>query len=146
MRNNKSKCKGGHEVIRIQSTIEGNDFSLHKLEQLLKPQGYVIGGNWDYDKGFFDYKMADDDGYQFLRIPFEAVEGELDKRGTIVRLGTPFVLSHVYQRGIDDATSGNLSATVNQFSEPEDPDGQVADKYVSEGRKLVKELESILKR
>ncbi|MBM7717663.1 hypothetical protein JOC94_004694 [Bacillus thermophilus] len=132
-------------MIQIDSRIEGRRFNLHHLEQLLKPRGYTIGGNWDYDKGFFDYKMADDGGYQFLRIPFTAVEGELDSRGTVVELEKPFVLNHVYQRGLDDHVNvGNMTATLNQFQEPEDPDGSVDEKYIIQGKKLVKKLESIL--
>lgn len=132
-------------MYEINSTIEGKEFNLHKLEQLMKPKGYVIGGNWEYDRGFFDYKMADDDGYQFLRIPFTAVWGELDTPGVVVKLGTPFVLSHVYQKGLDDhADSSNMSASFNQFSEPEDPDGSLDEKYIQMGKDLVNELETIL--
>jgi len=132
-------------VYEINSTIEGKEFNLHKLEQLMKPKGYVSGGNWEYDRGFFDYKMADDDGYQFLRIPFTAVWGELDTPGVVVKLGTPFVLSHVYQKGLDDhADSSNMSASFNQFSEPEDPDGSLDEKYIQMGKDLVNELETIL--
>ncbi|RWR06330.1 YugN-like family protein [Siminovitchia fortis] len=132
-------------MIRIESSIEGRRFNLHKLEQLLKPRGYTIGGNWDYDKGFFDYKMANDEGYQFLRIPFTAVDGQLDKRGAVVELGKPFVLNHVYQGGFDDGpNSGNMTASFNQFAEPEDPDGSLDDKYISKGRDLVKNLEALL--
>lgn len=132
-------------MIPIESAIEGRRFNLHKLEQLLKPRGYTIGGNWDYDKGFFDYKMADEGGYQFLRIPFTAVDGQLDRRGAVVELGKPFVLNHVYQRGLDDHVDvGNMTASFNQFQEPEDPDGSVDDKYVDRGRRLVGDLESLL--
>ncbi|HEY4552271.1 MAG TPA: YugN-like family protein [Bacillaceae bacterium] len=132
-------------MIQIDSAIEGRQYNLHALEQLLKPRGFVIGGNWDYDKGFFDYKMADDEGYQFLRIPFTAVEGQLDARGAIVQLGKPFVLAHVYQEGLDDlADSSNLSAPVNQFSEPKDKDGSVDNQYVAMGQDLVKEVEAML--
>ncbi len=52
-------------MIEIPSALEGKTFLLNVLEQELKPLGYVIGGNWDYDHGSFDYKMADDVGYQF---------------------------------------------------------------------------------
>jgi hypothetical protein len=132
-------------MIPIDSTIEGKRFNLHKLEQILKPRGYAIGGNWDYDKGFFDYKMGNEGGYQFLRIPFTAVEGQLDSRGAVVELGKPFVLNHVYQRGLDDhADAGNMTASFNQFQEPEDPDGSVDEKYISDGRNLVKSLEAVL--
>lgn len=134
-------------MIPIDSTIEGRRFNLHKLEQLLKPRGYTIGGNWDYDKGFFDYKMADEGGYQFLRIPFTAVEGELDRRGAVVELGKPFVLHHVYQRGLDDHVDvGNMTASFNQFQEPEDPDGSVKEKYVSMARNMIKRLEGVLEK
>ncbi|MBS4195189.1 YugN-like family protein [Lederbergia citri] len=132
-------------MFEINSTIEGKEFNLHKLEQLLKPKGYVIGGNWEYDRGFFDYKMADDGGYQFLRVPFTAVWGELDTPGVVVKLGTPFVLSHVYQKGLDDhADSSNMSASFNQFSEPEDSDGSLDEKYIQMGKDLVNELETIV--
>ncbi|MFD1707813.1 YugN-like family protein [Siminovitchia sediminis] len=132
-------------MIHIDSSIEGRRFNLHKLEQLLKPKGYTIGGNWDYDRGFFDYKMANDEGYQFLRVPFTAVEGQLDMNGAVVELGKPFVLNHVYQRGLDDHVDvGNVTASVNQFSEPEDPDGSVDEEYVKQGKELVQSLETLL--
>ncbi|HBZ10951.1 MAG TPA: hypothetical protein DEO65_13950 [Bacillus bacterium] len=132
-------------MIQIESSIEGRRFNLHKLEQLLKPRGYTIGGNWDYDRGFFDYKMANDEGYQFLRVPFTAVDGQLDQKGAVVELGKPFILNHVYQEGIDDGPDpGNMTASFNQFAEPEDPDGSVDDKYIAKGHELIKNLEVAL--
>lgn len=132
-------------MIQIESAIEGRRFKLYKLEEMLKPRGYTIGGNWDYDRGFFDYKMADDGGYQFLRIPFTAVDGQLDRYGVMVELGRPFVLNHVYQKGIDAGpTPGNLTASINQFAEPEDPDGSVDEKYIKRGKQLVQRLETLL--
>jgi YugN-like family len=132
-------------VIELSSTIEGKHYQLYKLEQLLKPLGYTIGGNWDYDHGYFDYKIDDEVGYQFLRVPFKAVDGQLDSRGATVEFGKPFLLGHKYQRGLDDyATAGDFSGTVNQFSEPQDPDASIPDKYVDIGRELVKELEDIM--
>lgn len=132
-------------MIQIDSTIEGRRFNLHKLEQLLKPRGYTIGGNWDYDEGFFDYKIADEGGYQFLRIPFTAVEGQLDSRGAVVELGKPFVLNHVYQSGLDDHVDvGNVTASFNQFQEPEDSDASVEQKYVKKGKALIERVEQLL--
>jgi hypothetical protein len=132
-------------MIEIPSRLEGKTFSLYKLEQLLKPLGYVIGGNWDYDHGSFDYKMDDEAGYQFLRVPFEAIDGQLDSHGTTVKFGRPFLLSHKYQIGVDDhADVGNFGASFNQFAEPQDPDATFPEKYINVGKALVKELESRL--
>ncbi len=96
-------------MIEIPSQLEGRQFDLYKLEQKLKPVGYSIGGSWDYDHGSFDYKISDDGGYQFLRLPFTAVDGQLDARNCTVELGRPFLLNHVYQEELDDhAQSGNI--------------------------------------
>lgn len=133
-------------MIEISSNIVGKQYDLYKLEQKLKPIGYSIGGNWDYDHGSFDYKIDDEDGYQFLRVPFKSIDGQLDSRNCTVELQTPFLLSHIYEGGIDHDHSeiGNASAAFNQFQEPVDKDATFPDKYIDKGKALVKELENVL--
>lgn len=132
-------------MIPIPSKIEGLTIMMHKLEQKLEPLGYTIGGGWEYDHGFFDYKINDEGGYQFLRLPFEAIDGQLDSNGTAVQLGRPFLLSHLFQEGLDDRVNSELlSSSINQFSEPKDPDAKVPEKYLETGERLVRELEKTL--
>jgi hypothetical protein len=134
-------------MIPLPSKIEGVTTQLYQLEQLLKPLGYTIGGNWDYDHGYFDYKIDDEVGYQFLRVPFEAIDGQLDSHGVTVQLARPFLLSHKYQVGLDDHVESDmdgLSATINQFQEPQDPDASFPEKYIDLGKALVGELEAVL--
>ncbi|MGM0854517.1 MAG: YugN-like family protein [Bacillota bacterium] len=132
-------------MIELSSNIEGRHYQLYKLEQLLKPLGYSIGGNWDYDHGYFDYKIDDEVGYQYLRVPFTSVDGQLDSRGATVEFGKPFLLSHKYKRGLDDyASTGTFSGSVNQFSEPQDSDASFPEEYIEVGKDLVKELENVL--
>lgn len=132
-------------MITLASSLQGKRFNLYELEQKLKPMGFVIGGNWDYDHGSFDYKIDDEGGYQFLRLPFSATDGQLDSPGVSVRFSQPYVLAHVYQRGLDDyASAGVISGSTNQFSEPQDPDGQVKEKYIIAGKRLLEEVETIL--
>ncbi|WP_141552509.1 YugN-like family protein [Bacillus pseudomycoides] len=133
-------------MIPIQSNLEGHTYALFKLEEVLKPLGYSIGGNWDYDKGCFDYKVDEEDGYQFLRVPFTAVEGELDVPGVVVRLDTPYLLSHVYQDELDDQVNTLTAGAsgLDQFAEPQDADGNIKRKYIDIGKALVKELEKHL--
>lgn len=135
-----------NSLIPIQSNLEGHTYALFKLEETLKPLGYSIGGNWDYDKGCFDYKIDEEDGYQFLRVPFTAVEGELDVPGVIVRLETPYLLSHVYQDELDDQVNMLTAGTsgLDQFAEPKDADGNIKRKYIDIGKVLVQELEKHL--
>ena len=133
-------------MIEISSNLVGKQFDLNKLERLLKPKGYVIGGNWDYDQGSFDYKMAEQDGYQFLRIPFTAIDGDIDSHHCTVLMGQPYLLSHLYQGGLDDhAHSDNSSATFNQFQEPANKDASMPENFQEVGKKLVQEIEVLLK-
>ncbi|MTH55649.1 hypothetical protein GKZ89_19835 [Bacillus mangrovi] len=132
-------------MIEIPSKLEGEQYSLFDLESELKPLGYSIGGGWDYEKGFFDYKIDDEVGYQYLRVPFTASSGALDSRNTSVAIGRPFLLSHKYQIGLDDhARVGNFQASFNQFSEPQDKDASFPEEYIDVGKALVKELEELL--
>ncbi|MED1409184.1 MULTISPECIES: YugN-like family protein [Bacillus] len=129
-------------MIPIQSNLVGRTYALYKLEEVMKPLGYSIGGNWDYDKGCFDYKIDEEDGYQFLRVPFTAVDGELDMPGVVVRLETPYIISHVYQDELDnDVNTLATGTSLDQFAEPKDPDGDVKRKYIDIGKVLVQELE-----
>ena len=141
----KNDKKGALVTIKITSDLEGKTFSLFELETKLKPKGYVIGGNWDYDHGSFDYQIDNSDGYQFLRVPFQAIDGSLDQDGVIVKILRPFLISHKYEDDTDDEGNiGNLSASFNQFSSPENPDADFPDNYISYGKTLVRELEKVL--
>lgn len=132
-------------MIPIPSAIDGQSFLLQELEQVMKPLGYVINGGWEYDHGYFDYKIDDRDGYLFLRVPVNAVQGSLDERGAAVRIGTPFMLRQVLQTDVDDqAEGGPFQSLFNQFSEPERRDAEIDPAFLDIGASLVKELEDVL--
>ncbi len=82
-------------------------------------------------------------GINFLRVPFTAVDGELDVPGVVVRLETPYILSHVYQDELDDNVNTLTAGTsgMDQFAEPKDPDAEVKRKYINIGKVLMRELE-----
>ena len=59
-----------------------------------------------------------------MRIPFEAEDGQLDSQNATVKLGTPFLLRHVYQEALDDyVVQGNFRASFDQFAEPKEKVG-----------------------
>ncbi|WP_409302434.1 YugN-like family protein [Peribacillus sp. SCS-155] len=132
-------------MIEIPSKLEGTIFSMRDAESRLKTKGFVVGGNWEYTHGYFDYKIDDQQGYQFVRIPFAAKKGELDSGDVDIQFGTPFLLSHEYKIGLDEhAKAGNMSAPFNQFQEPDHPDADFPEQYVSLGIALVHEAEKVL--
>lgn len=137
------KLRGGVSMIPIESTITGKQYKLQYLEEKLKPKGYVIGGNWEYDRGSFDYKLSDEnERYLYLRVPFVAVKGALDERGTEVELQQPYLLAHQYESGIDE--HADHAGMLNQFQSPEDKDAHFPEEWIDKGVELVRELEQIL--
>ncbi|SDZ49043.1 YugN-like family protein [Evansella caseinilytica] len=131
-------------MIEVQSAIENREFLLYDLEKKLKPLGYVIGGGWDYDHGYFDYKLEDNGSYLFVRLPFSAVNGELDTKGVHVRLGRPFLFSHQYERNLDHDNEEDPNPLLNQFSAPENPDAPFPSEWIAAGREHVRELEQVI--
>lgn len=127
----------------IESNIEGVQGTFGRFRQLLEPDGFALA-NWEYQYGFFDKKL-DDRGMVFLRLPFEVSQGKLDNDDAWIRFGTPFVLKHVYQTGLDPdigyGAGPNMSALVNQFQEPEDKDAPLEDVWVEHAREVVRRLE-----
>ncbi|WP_082233520.1 YugN-like family protein [Halobacillus massiliensis] len=131
----------------LDSNLTGATYAFSTLEQQLILLGFNLADNWDYDHGYFDYQIANEEGYHFLRIPFTAVSGNLDAptSSPIVRVGEPFVLTHLYQDGIDDhVREGNFRAMIDQFQEPKDKDAEVPEKFIAQGREVLKEAESQL--
>ncbi|KIL42575.1 YugN family protein [Jeotgalibacillus soli] len=131
-------------MIEILSTLEGYKTTLNKLETVLKPLGFSIGGGWEYDHGYFDYPVSKEESYYFVRLPFSTLEGELDSPGVTVELGTPFVLGHQYQAGIDHADVNNVTASFNQFQKPSDPDTEVPKEIEQQGKEIVEKAEIAL--
>ncbi len=132
-------------MIPMNSELEGKTIELSIMEDKLRQLGYSYGGGWEYDHGYFDYKIDDEDGYLFLRVPIKAVKKELDADGAIVEIGQPFMLSHMYQAGVDpEGNIGNISASFNQFQEPTDKDAEIDEKWLKYGERYVKEFDAAL--
>ncbi|GAA0500238.1 YugN-like family protein [Salinibacillus aidingensis] len=132
-------------MLQLDSAIENQVFSLNELENKLKPLNFTIGSNWEYDHGYFDNQLQSEGTYYFLRIPFNAEIGQLDEPGVQVRVGRPFLLGHQYASGTDeDAVIGNMTAIVNQFQSPVDPDTEVPEDIQSKGDELIKTVEQAL--
>jgi hypothetical protein len=127
----------------IESRLAGVQGTFGTIRENLAPDGFSLA-NWDYQWGFFDRKL-DEQGMVYLRLPFEVVQGKLDNAEARIQFGTPFVLKHVYQTGIEEHigyTSGPLVAPlVNQFQEPVDKDAPVEEQWMKQAETIVRQLE-----
>jgi hypothetical protein len=132
-------------MIRIEGfALENKQDSFEQFRSRLQPQGFSVGGNWDYDHGYFDRAMNERQTV-YLRIPFQVTKGEFDGESTnpntVVQLGTPFVLKHLYEDNLDNnADTGLLSAMVDQFQDPVDKDASVEAQWVEKAKEVLQRI------
>ncbi|GGA55620.1 hypothetical protein GCM10007416_31030 [Kroppenstedtia guangzhouensis] len=133
-------------MIPLQSSIENLKGSFIQLDRLFNEKGFVLGGGYEYDHGYYDKALDWEENKEhqaYLRIPVTAVSGSIGTRKATLQIGKPFILKHVYQTKSDDQVStGLISGSFNQFAEPEDPDARVESKWIQRGQSELKKLEN----
>src|SRR5690625_3311373 len=70
-----------------------------------------------YHKGKFDMVLCRNGGETiYIRIPFDVLEGELDRPNAFIQFGKPYVIKHVVNTGLDWDENSLLATTgFNQF-------------------------------
>lgn len=119
-------------MLYLETDIEGKRMEFGYARKMLKEHGFVIGGNWEYDSGFFDgimHREKEAGETIYTRIPFHVLEGQLDHSRALIEFQQPFVIKHVVHVGLDTDGSSLLDATgFSQFQKPLDKDGYIHDK------------------
>jgi hypothetical protein len=135
-------------MIPIQSDLANCEEAFDQVRNYLHDFEFSLGGGWDYDHGYFD-KNLDEANKVWLRIPFEvthgALDGDTDATDAIIHLGTPFVLKHIYNEGLDmEAKVKTYGAVFDQFQEPVDKDAPVEEKWVDKAKDVLHQVEESL--
>lgn len=127
----------------IDSRLTGVQGTFGIVRDTLSAEEFSLA-NWEYDGGYFDRKL-DDKGMVYLRLPIEVQEGQLDAPEARIVFGTPFVLKHVYQTGIEENigyyASQYLAPVMNQFQEPVDKDAEVGQEWVDKASDILRYIE-----
>lgn len=114
-------------LIKLQTQLEDKKAVFGQVEPILRKHGYVLCGNWEYDKGKFDGVLWREGGETiYIRLPFTVIEGQLDHPDAFIQFRTPYVIKHVVHVGLDRDENSLLAATgFSQFQEPLDKDGHI---------------------
>ncbi|MBA9026072.1 MULTISPECIES: YugN family protein [Bacillaceae] len=118
-------------MIKLQSGIEGKQAYFGLVREIFNSFGCSFCSNFEYDQGKFDTVLWREGGETiYLRIPFNVLDGALDHSNAFIEFGTPYVIKHVVNFGLDYDENSLLTTTtgLNQFQEPLDNDGYVRDK------------------
>jgi len=117
-------------MIHLDTDIEGKQMTFGYAEETLKRFGLVIGSSWEYHHGVFDGILHRKGGETiYVRLPFQVIDGELDRADALIEFEQPFIVKHVVNLGIDKSGHGLLTvAGLGQFQKPLDRDGHIHNK------------------
>ena len=122
--------KGVNHMLKLQTGIEGKKGYFGDVHKVFKDNGFTFYSNFEYDHGKFDTVLCREGGETiYIRIPFDVLQGKLDRRSAYIQFGQPYVIKHVGNLGLDWGESPLLTTTgFNQFQEPLDKAGKIMDK------------------
>ncbi|MBU8907148.1 YugN family protein [Desertibacillus haloalkaliphilus] len=83
--------------------ISDQEMKLSKLQYAAESVGFVLAGQWDYERVSFDYKFEDqvENAVYYLRVQAYAIEGETPKSNAVVKLLDPVLGRHYYPHGVE---------------------------------------------
>lgn len=133
-------------MFEIQTGIEGKRSNFGVMRDIFDSHGCSFCSNFDYHQGKFDALLWRDGGESiYLRVPFTVLDGELDHYDAHIEFGTPFIIKHVVNIGLDHDENAFLTTTgLNQFQEPVDKDGYIYDKsrWAKAGEETIEQVMS----
>lgn len=135
-------------MIPISSVLQAREQHFAETKEAMEKQQFTLGGNWDYEGGSFD-RYLDEAHKVWLRIPFEVTNGNIDSEvadnNAIIKLGTPYVLKHLYKEGNDEEASVRvMGAMFDQFQSPTDPDASIEPEWIDRAKQLLNEVEQVI--
>ena len=137
-------------MIEIPSRLTNMTSNYVYAHQQLGKQGFIVGGNWDYKHGYFDYLMDSGNKSNYIRIPFTTIKGSIEDKNGVIRFGTPHLLSYEAKTGShfymnhypcndDECAFENTVGLSNQSYRETG-----MERYIDLGRALVNEAEIAL--
>lgn len=132
-------------MVPLESELQNVETSVQEASRIMNQYHFSLGGNWEYDHGYFDRNL-DEEQKVWIRFPFQVTKGRLDSEsaneGTEIRFGSPFVLKHLYNEGLEEEAQMNTyGALVNQFQTPTDPDASIDEKWLEQASEIMREMD-----
>ena len=134
-------------MIEIPSRLNNSIINYVYAHHQLGSHGFIVGGNWDYQQGYFDYLIDGGKKSNYIRIPFTTIKGSIEDKNGVIRFGTPYLMSYEAKTGAqfymnhsgysDDCVESSLSS--NQFDDHTSDSNLTM--YLDLGRALVNEAE-----
>ena len=83
------------------TNLEQHVINTSLLTEIMEELGFVLAGQWDYERVTYDYKFEVRDEVFYLRVQAYSVEGSTDSSSSKVQLLTPILGKHYYPHGVE---------------------------------------------
>ncbi|WP_028782655.1 YugN family protein [Thalassobacillus devorans] len=90
--------------MKLEATgIEGLVIKQKPLHHILNKAGFIRGGQWDYERVTYDYKIGSPEKNitYYVRIQGYAIEGEVDSGTGVFKMLAPLLGRHYYPHGVE---------------------------------------------
>ncbi|AXI39967.1 hypothetical protein CX649_10120 [Bacillaceae bacterium ZC4] len=100
-----------------QIGLEGLTVELSHLKDALTELGFILAGQWDYDRVTFDKKFEHKGDVFYLRVQGYCIEGDVGGRYALIKLLTPILGKHYYPHGVEYGEDEHFPAVIVESSE-----------------------------
>lgn len=85
------------------NNIKDTVIEFEPLTYIMKKNGFILAGQWDYERVTYDYKIKtpEKNVTYYLRVRGYAIEGDIDSKFAVIKLLTPIVGKHYYPHGVE---------------------------------------------
>ncbi|GGJ86909.1 hypothetical protein GCM10007063_06800 [Lentibacillus kapialis] len=97
--------------MRLDNTgIEEAIVDIKPLDRLMGNHAFIRGGQWDYERVTYDYKIGSKEKNitYYIRIQGYAVEGDVDLGNAVIQLKTPLLGKYYYPHGVEYGEDENF--------------------------------------
>ncbi|WP_223700356.1 YugN family protein [Sutcliffiella deserti] len=92
--------------------IENEVVELARLTDIMEDLGFVLAGQWDYERVTFDRKFENKGDTFYLRLSGYTVEGDIGGSHAMIKLMTPLLGKHYYPHGVEYGEGENFPSNV----------------------------------
>lgn len=99
------------------TNLENHVISVSLMNDIMEQLGFVLAGQWDYERVTYDYKFELRNEIYYLRVQGYAVEGHIDSNKGKIQILTPLLGKYYYPHGVEYGEGEEFPPSVVERSE-----------------------------
>ncbi|WP_088043925.1 YugN family protein [Bacillus sp. EAC] len=94
------------------TNLENHVVNVNLLNEIMEELGFVLAGQWDYERVTYDYKFELRNEIYYLRVQGYAVEGHVESSQGKIQLLTPVLGKYYYPHGVEYGEGESFPQTI----------------------------------